>query len=666
MGYFELKPVQSGYPLLESISSKANRIRISAAGDWINGNGYSFQVNNNEYIRTAGSSNGSDNSDPVSKELVERVLAIRLNNWFGDTLNVSLNDGYVLLESKAQDGFSLSSWMEPGFGNYSASFIFVTDNGSAKFSLQYPLFSGNLTSVKSENDPDGNGDYAYHWQRSTDGTNWFDINPVGADYTISQDDEGSFVRSAVSYVDGGGFNERVFTNSVYVPFVDSGDASFSVAGVSALGRTVTAENILSDPDGNGTFSYLWQSSTDGANWTNVGSDSQSYIVAKSEAGKLLRVKVAYSDVQGFSELVTASTNSGFIGSTSTTVSRTTTLASTISRLTLTGTGNINGTGNALNNYLTGNVGNNILDGGAGNDILAGGRGNDTYIVDSIYDSIIENMNEGIEIIQSSVNWILGANLEKLTLTGSGNLSGTGNELNNTIIGNGGNNVLDGGSGIDILDGGSGNDTLIGGLGNDVLKGGAGNDTYHVDSTGDSIADTIGTDTVVSSISWTLGSNLENLTLTGIDALTGIGNNDKNSIVGNSGNNVLDGLAGTDFLTGGAGADVFRFSTKPSFGASSADHITDFKASEGDGLEISASLLGLTMGPTVRIGLSVTTVSNASALTTALGSVSTFVYDSSNGNLYWNQNGNKSGFGTGGIFAVLDNKSALTSSNISLF
>jgi len=208
--------------------------------------------------------------------------------------------------------------------------------------------------------------------------------------------------------------------------------------------------------------------------------------------------------------------------------------------------------------------------------------------------------------------------------------------------------------------------LIGGLGNDVMKGGAGNDTYYVDSTGDTITDTSGTDTVFASISYTLGTKLENLTLTGTDALTGIGNTDKNTLVGNAGNNVLDGLGGTDSLTGGAGADVFRFSTRPNFGASTADHITDFKASEGDGLEISASLLGLTMGPTVRFGLSVTTVSNASALTTALGSTNTFVYDSSNGNLYWNQNGNKSGFGTGGIFAVLDNKSALTSSNISLF
>jgi Ca2+-binding RTX toxin-like protein len=116
------------------------------------------------------------------------------------------------------------------------------------------------------------------------------------------------------------------------------------------------------------------------------------------------------------------------------------------------------------------------------------------------------------------------------------------------------------------------------------------------------------------------------------------------------------------LTGGLGADTFRFSTRPSFGSLTADHISDFKGSEGDLLQISKSAFGLASNATA----SLTTVSSASALTTALGSVSTFVYDSSNGNLYWNQNGNSSGFGSGGILAVLDNKSALTSSNISLF
>ena len=459
----------------------------------------------------------------------------------------------------------------------------------------------------------------------------------------------------------------------------------TLSGTIKAGQVITIDKTSIQDADNFTgytpdFKYSWEIANHPGmtmmmpNWESLKTadatdGNETFTITADLIGKLIRGVVSYLDGYGTNESLASTGSSPIqpginldIGSTSTTVSKSTRLAATISRMILTGIGNINATGNTLNNHLTGNNGNNILDGGVGNDILAGGRGNDTYIVDSIYDSIVENINEGIEIIQSSVNWTLGANLENLTLIGSGNLSGTGNELNNTIIGNSGNNVLDGGSGVDILDGGSGNDTLIGGLGNDVMKGGSGNDTYYVNSTGDSIVDTIGIDTVSSSISWTLGSNLENLTLTGTDALTGIGNSLKNTIIGNAGNNVLDGFGDKDILTGGAGADTFRFSTRPSFGALTADHIFDFKGSEGDLLQISKSAFGLASNATA----SLTTVSSASALTTALGSTSAFVYDSSNGNLYWNQNGNRSGFGTGGIFAVLDNKSALTSSNISLF
>ena len=454
----------------------------------------------------------------------------------------------------------------------------------------------------------------------------------------------------------------------------------TLSGTLKAGQVITIDKTpIQDADNftgyTPTFNYSFEVSNDnGATWTKLAStdatdNNSTYTLTTAEVGKKVRGVVSYLDGYGTQESVASAGSSPIqpsinldIGSTSTTVSKTTKLAATISRLILTGTSNINGTGNALNNHITGSTGNNILDGGAGIDILAGGVGNDTYIVDSIYDSIIESANEGIDLVKSSVNWILGANLENLTLTGSGNLSGTGNELSNAIIGNSGNNILDGGAGNDTLEGNSGNDTLIGGLGNDVMKGGAGNDTYYVDSVGDTISDSSATDTVISSISWTLGSNLENLTLTGTDALTGIGNTLNNTIIGSAGNNVLDGLGGMDILTGGAGADVFRFSTKPNFGAFTADHITDFKGSEGDLLQISKSAFGLASNATA----SLTTVNSASALTTALGSTTTFVYDSSNGNLYWNQNGNKSGFGTGGIFAVLDNKSALTSSNISLF
>ena len=142
---------------------------------------------------------------------------------------------------------------------------------------------------------------------------------------------------------------------------------------------------------------------------------------------------------------------------------------------LTVTNVINGTDG--NDTLTGGAGNDILDGGAGSDRLIGGTGNDTYIVDSIRDVVIENADAGEDTVESAVNYTLTANVEYLILTGTANITGTGNDLDNTITGNSGNNLLKGLAGNDTLLGNAGDDTLIGGAGNDILTGGSGSDRF---------------------------------------------------------------------------------------------------------------------------------------------------------------------------------------------
>jgi Ca2+-binding RTX toxin-like protein len=278
----------------------------------------------------------------------------------------------------------------------------------------------------------------------------------------------------------------------------------------------------------------------------------------------------------------------------------TTLAANVENLTLTGTSAINGTGNTLNNVLTGNSGANTLDGGTGADTLIGGAGNDTYVVDNASDVITELTGEGTDLVQSSVTYTLAANVENITLTGSSAINATGNALDNVLTGNSGTNTLAGGAGNDTYVVGTGDtvtenanegidtvqssiswtlgsnienltltgssainatgnaldNVLTGNSGTNTLTGGAGNDTYVV-GTGDTTTEAAGagTDTVMAGITWTLATNLENLTQTGTSAINGTGNTADNVLIGNTGANTLSGLAGNDTYDGLAGNDA---------------------------------------------------------------------------------------------------------------
>jgi Ca2+-binding RTX toxin-like protein len=145
---------------------------------------------------------------------------------------------------------------------------------------------------------------------------------------------------------------------------------------------------------------------------------------------------------------------------------------------------------------------------------------------------------------------------------------SGTDQGDTISGLGGNDKITGGAGDDKLDGGAGDDIISGGSGNDTMSGGLGDDTYTVDSSADVVIEAInaGNDTVFASVAYTLASNVENLTLTGENAINGTGNGLNNVIAGNAANNYLyagdgddqlNGLAGDDYLYGEAGDDLLN-------------------------------------------------------------------------------------------------------------
>ncbi|WP_183721985.1 M10 family metallopeptidase, partial [Rhizobium sp. BK060] len=233
----------------------------------------------------------------------------------------------------------------------------------------------------------------------------------------------------------------------------------------------------------------------------------------------------------------------------------------VENLAFIGSGSFTGAGNSLDNIITGGAGNDTLSGDAGNDRLSGGTGadtllgdagddwldgwtgedalsggigNDIYVVDSAGDTVTESADEGTDTVYVQsyylASYTLGANVENLTYVGSSAFAGTGNTLNNV---------------------------MIGGAGVDTLRGGAGDDTYVV-STGDIVVENAdeGIDTVKTGLAaYTLGANVENLSYAGAAAFSGTGNALDNVIKGGVAADRLTGAAGKDTLIGGAGSDT---------------------------------------------------------------------------------------------------------------
>lgn len=313
------------------------------------------------------------------------------------------------------------------------------------------------------------------------------------------------------------------------------------------------------------------------------------------------------------------------------------------------------------------------------DTLEGGSGDDVYVI-ARNDIITEKANGGIDLVQSSISYTLGGNLENLTLSGTRAINGTGNALNNVLTGNTANNVLSGGAGAD---------KLLGGAGADKMLGGSGNDTYHVDNSGDrvhetttttSVIDAGGTDTVYSYLTaYTLGIFMENgrIMSTGAANLTGNSLNNviragkgsnvvssgsgNDTLYGDAGNDLLRGGTGNDILYGGTGKDFFRFDTALGTSATpNIDRIRDFSVAD-DTIQLENAIF-------TRFGTGTTGTINAAyfkANTTGLAQDSNdyIVYEKDTGALFYDANGSAAG---GSIqIALIGVNLALTSADFVL-
>ncbi|MCF8531929.1 MAG: hypothetical protein K9G48_02905 [Reyranella sp.] len=313
-----------------------------------------------------------------------------------------------------------------------------------------------------------------------------------------------------------------------------------------------------------------------------------------------------------------------------------TLSANVENLTLTG-GAVEARGNELANILTGTDsanslygfgGDDTLIGGLGADTMVGGSGNDTYNVDNVGDVVTELAGEGTDLVQSSVTYTLGANVENLTLTGAGSIAGTGNDLSNVLRGNSSNNTLIG------LDG---NDTLMGEQGADIMIGGMGDDTYYVDNIGDSVVEQPGegTDWVQSTISYTLGADVENLTIFGAAAFAATGNALANVLIGNENNNVLTGLGGDDTLNGGFGADTMVGGTGNDIYVvdNAGDIVTELS---GEGTDLVQSSVSYTLGANVE---NLTLASGAGSIAGAGNELANVILGNEGNNTLWGYGGN---------------------------
>ena len=151
------------------------------------------------------------------------------------------------------------------------------------------------------------GTFNYNWQRSPDGTSWTDIGLAStASYLLGDADAGKKVRLEISYVDGQGTKETVYSAATTIANVnDAPTGSVTISGTASAGQTLTASNTLADADGMGTVSYQWRA--DDANIANA--TGSTLVLGATHVGKSIMVVASYTDLQATVEQVLSGSSS---------------------------------------------------------------------------------------------------------------------------------------------------------------------------------------------------------------------------------------------------------------------------------------------------------------------------------------------------------------------
>jgi len=282
-----------------------------------------------------------------------------------------------------------------------------------------------------------------------------------------------------------------------------------------------------------------------------------------------------------------------------------------------------------------------------------------------------------DTLQSSLTRTLPANVENLKLIGTAAINGTGNAGNNVLTGNSGNNTLTGLAGNDtysfLANTALGTDTIT-----ETTTGGT--DTLNFSGTNNQVRLNLGSITNQTVVTGNLILKLSAVNVienliggNGGDRLTG--NSLNNSLEGNGGNDNLSGGNGIDTLTGGTGDDLliggagndnFAYVTGKAFttGDIGLDTLTDFTPTADKLLLSKTTFSALTS----IVGNGFSQATNFAVVEDdflAETSSALIVYSSNSGSLFYNQNGNVAGLGTGAEFAVLINNPALTSNDFIL-